>query len=100
MPMSRGQPGPAPNDAERIVADAWHRVLRLVDRLNEQPIDAATYREVRTYLASDAFDAVEAYERVTAGGVAALLARVDELNRARPGLAVVERRESDRETEA
>lgn len=89
--MSRGQSGPAPNDAERIVADAWHRVLELVDRLSEQPIDAATYSELRAYLASDAFDAVAAYEQVTTGGVAALLARVDELNRTRPDLAVVER---------
>jgi len=91
MPMSRGQPGPAPNDAERIVADAWHRVLELVDRLSEQPIDAETYSELRAYLASDAFDAVAAYEQVTSDGVAALLARVDELNRRRPDLAVVDR---------
>ena len=89
--MSRGQPVPAPNNAERIVADAWHRVLELVDRLSEQPIDAATYSELRAFLASDAFDAVAAYERVTADGVAALLARVDELNRRRPGLDMIER---------
>lgn len=98
--MSRGQAGPAPDDAERIVADAWHRVLELIDRLNEQPIDAATYRELRAYLASDAFDAVEAYERLTADGVAALLTRVDELNQARPGLAVVQRPDSDPEAHA
>ena len=98
--MSRGQPGSAPDDAERIVADAWHRVLELIDRLNEQPIDAATYREFRAYLASDAFDAVEAYERLTADGVAALLTRVDELNHAPLRLAVVERPESDPEADA
>ena len=98
--MSTGQPGSARNDAERIVADAWHRVLGLIDRLNEQPIDAATYRELRTYLASDAFDAVEAYERVTAKGVAALLARIDQLNRGRCAPAVAEPPEADRETDA
>jgi hypothetical protein len=87
--MSRGQPGPAPNDTERIVADAWHRVLELIDRLNEQPIDRGTSRELRPYLASDACDAVEAYERVTAEGVTAL-----------PGLAIVERPESGPEMDA
>lgn len=88
--MSQGQSGAVPDDAERIVADAWQRVLELVDRLIAHPIDAATYSELRAYLASDAFDAVAAYEQVTAAGVAALLDRVDDLNRSRPELAVID----------
>jgi GrpB-like predicted nucleotidyltransferase (UPF0157 family) len=91
MTMSPGQPGAAA-DAERVVAEAWERVLDLVDRLIAQPIDAATYRELRAYLAADADAAVEAYEKVTADGVAALLDRIDAQTQGRPELAVAERR--------
>lgn len=91
MTMSPGQPGAAV-DAERVVAQAWERVLDLVDRLIAQPIDAATYRELRAYLAADADAAVEAYEKVTADGVAALLDRIDGQTQDRPDLAIAERR--------
>ena len=86
MTMSLGRPGAAA-DAERVVAQAWERVLDLVDRLIEQPIDAATYRELRAYLAADADAAVEAYEQVTADGAAALLDRIDAQTQGRPDLA-------------
>lgn len=89
MTMSSGQSGAAA-DAERVVAQAWERVLDLVDRLIAQPIDAATYRELRAYLAADADAAVEAYEKVTADGVAALLDRIDGMNQGQPDLAVAE----------
>jgi GrpB-like predicted nucleotidyltransferase (UPF0157 family) len=88
--MSPDQPEAASTDAERVVADAWHRVLDLVDRLIAQPIDAATYNELRAYLDDDADDAIAAYERVTADGVAALLDRVDQLNHEPPTLAVLD----------
>ena len=91
MTMSPGQPGAAV-DAERVVAEAWERVLDLVDRLIAQPIDAATYRELRAYLAADADAAVEAYEKVTADGVAALLDRIDGMNEGQPDLAIAQRR--------
>jgi GrpB-like predicted nucleotidyltransferase (UPF0157 family) len=89
--MSPEQRGAASADAERVVAEAWHRVLDLVDRLSAHPIDAATYNELRAYLAADADEAVAAYERVTAEGVAALLDRIDQLNQVPPQLAVVDR---------
>ena len=89
--MSPGQPGAAA-DAERVVAQAWERVLDLVDRLIAQPIDAATYRELRAYLAADADAAVEAYEKVTTDGVAALLDRIDAMNHGQPDLAIADRR--------
>ena len=91
MTMSPGQPGAAA-DAERMVAEAWERVLDLVDRLIAQPIDAATYRELRAYLAADADAAVEAYEKVTADGVAALLDRIDGMNEGQPDLGIAQRR--------
>ena len=75
-------------DAERVVADAWHRVLDLVDRLIEQPIDAATYSALQAYLNDGADEALAAYEQVTADGVAALLDRVDQLSQPPPTLAV------------
>jgi GrpB-like predicted nucleotidyltransferase (UPF0157 family) len=88
--MSPDRRGAASADAERVVAEAWHRVLELVDRLSAHPIDAATYNELRAYLAADADEAVAAYERVTADGVAALLDRIDQLNQASPDLAAVD----------
>lgn len=91
--MSPDQRENAPSDAERVVADAWQRVLELVDRLIAQPIDAATYNELRAYLADDADDAVAAYEKVTADSVAALLARVDQLGEAPPDPAVLDGRD-------
>jgi hypothetical protein len=91
MTMLSGQPGAAA-DAERVVAEAWERVLDLVDRLIAQPIDATTYRELRAYLAADADAAVEAYEKVTTDGVAALLDRIDGQNQARPNLEVADDR--------
>ena len=89
--MSPEQKGATSADAERVVAEAWHRVLDLVDRLSAHPIDAATYNELRAFLDADADEAVAAYEQVTAAGVAALLDRIDQLNQAPPDLAVVER---------
>jgi GrpB-like predicted nucleotidyltransferase (UPF0157 family) len=90
MSMSPDQHEVASTDAERVVADAWHRVLDLVDRLIAQPIDAATYNELRAYLDDDADEAIAAYEQVTADGVAALLERVDQLSEAPPTLAVID----------
>jgi GrpB-like predicted nucleotidyltransferase (UPF0157 family) len=90
MSMPSDQHEAASTDAERVVADAWHRVLDLVDRLIEQPIDAATYGELRAYLDDGADEAVAAYEQVTADGVAALLDRVDQLSEAPPTLAVLD----------
>jgi GrpB-like predicted nucleotidyltransferase (UPF0157 family) len=88
--MPPDEPEAASTDAERVVADAWHRVLDLVDRLIAQPIDAATYNELRAYLDDDADEAIAAYEQVTADGVAALLDRVDQLSDAAPSLAVLD----------
>jgi GrpB-like predicted nucleotidyltransferase (UPF0157 family) len=90
MSMPPDQHETASTDAERVVADAWHRVLDLVDRLIEQPIDAATYKELRAYLDDAADEALAAYEQVTSDGVAALLDRVDQLSDVPPTLAVLD----------
>lgn len=68
------------SDDERIVGQAYLRLIPLLDALQENPFHEAVYADLRHYLDGLAYEAVDAYARLYEKGPAYLTDRLAALD--------------------